>query len=202
MNDTLTLVGFHGTSEANARRIEQVGFQPSESGWLGYGTYFFLEGISDPVQDAAGWAIGQAYDRSKGSYRYDEYCVLEIQATLEPIAIFDLRQEVGLHTFHSMTSELKREVIDHHYNDGDQLDKLEIGDEALLEVIVDSLSIQGFISWFYSQVDPRERRLRRQGNNRFRIPNVTVFCLRDVACIDANSIRIVKEGRCTDDARQ
>lgn len=199
MSNALTLVGFHGTSEENARRIEQTGFQPSQAGWLGYGIYFFLAGISDPVQDAAGWAIGQAYDRSKGTYRYDEYCVLEVKATLEPNALFDLRQEVGLHTFHSMTANLKRKIINRHYNDGDKLDT---GDEALLEVIVNLLSIKGFINWFYSQVDPRERRLQRQGNNRFRIPNVTVFCLLDVACINTDSIRIVKEGRCDDDTGQ
>lgn len=49
--------GYHGTSEENAAQIIKSKFIPSENhdDWLGYGVYFFIDGISCPINNAKAW---------------------------------------------------------------------------------------------------------------------------------------------------
>lgn len=187
MSEMLTLEGFHGTSEENAKSIERNNFQPSEGGWLGSGIYFYLGGISNPQEDAKNWAISEAYRPSKRFY--DRFCVLKARIQIGSEAILDLRTEEDLRIFHTVTRALKEEVVARCYNEGSKID---IGDETLCIEAAKHLELQGFIGWFYSLVDPKERSLRRKGKERFKIPNVTVLCVLDVATIDKNSITLLE----------
>ncbi|MDR5610419.1 MULTISPECIES: hypothetical protein [unclassified Arsenophonus] len=62
----MELIGYHGTNAENEDMILSGNFRVStkDDEWLGTGAYFFIAGISDPINDAERWAIVQAYDHN------------------------------------------------------------------------------------------------------------------------------------------
>lgn len=88
--------GYHGTDFDKQQSIFDMNFSvsASEDDWLGTGAYFFIDGISDPIQDAKHWAKLHAYDKIKKSNRYNKYAV--IKAIINVTNVLRLDQQDGM----------------------------------------------------------------------------------------------------------
>lgn len=98
-SDNKIYIGYHGTNYENVESIIKHGFRISDKAdeWLGYGIYFFTDGISDPIENAKEWAINQAWDKNTKQNLYKKYAVLKITAQSE--RVLDLTTVEGLQTF-------------------------------------------------------------------------------------------------------
>lgn len=59
-----TCIGYHGTSEENAKSIVATKFRPSKEGdeYLGTGVYFFVDGLCCPITAGKLWAVAKHSD--------------------------------------------------------------------------------------------------------------------------------------------
>lgn len=97
-DDTLTIVGYHGTLMDRARVIEENGFKQSNKifEWLGYGVYFF-----DSFDNAKKWAH-QEFRRTKG--RRSPPVVIIVDINLEPHSLLDLDLQCVMDNFKELES--------------------------------------------------------------------------------------------------
>ncbi|WP_428353235.1 hypothetical protein [Methyloprofundus sp.] len=100
------IIGYHGTSEENAEKIVNTTFKRSENpdDWLGYGVYFFVDGISDPINNAKEWAMYKAWSGNTKSVLYSRYNVLS--AKVIGSNILDTNKIDDLKAFNSVRDRL------------------------------------------------------------------------------------------------
>ncbi|MGB4499398.1 MAG: hypothetical protein WBI40_11955 [Methylococcaceae bacterium] len=99
---------YHGTSEQNATEIIKSGFIPSENhdDWLGFGVYFFIDGISCPINNAREWAVNQSWDKNNGTNKYNRYGIIETIVKVPESKLLDLTSNDGLKGFNEFRNHI------------------------------------------------------------------------------------------------
>ncbi len=95
----ISIEGHHGTSFASAELIQGNDYRLStgDDEWLGDGVYFFVEGIkSNTAELAEKWAIAQAWDNKRKTYKYKQFAVLKSVIIVEEDNFLDLTSEDGI----------------------------------------------------------------------------------------------------------
>tara|TARA_R110002167_G_scaffold57840_8_gene163888 strand:- start:123579 stop:124145 length:567 start_codon:yes stop_codon:yes gene_type:complete len=184
---SFAITGYHGTSSDSVANILLENFRKSENDdeWLGFGVYFFIEGITDPIANAIEWARNQAYD--KGVYLYDDLSVLESNIVCNRDAVLNVTETEGLKVFNALRETLiqKNRKIFNSHNRNNRHDN-----KVLWNAISEYLDLDAIIHNLYIK-DCYQRRKRVDSN----VPNTTVICVKAPHLIRLESIcEIVKEG--------
>jgi len=92
MNKIL-LTGYHGTNFENKESILTHNFNLSrgDKEWLGDGVYFFIEGLSNPIENAKKWAEAEASRK-----KYTQLVVFEAIIEVEESKFLDLTTTEGM----------------------------------------------------------------------------------------------------------
>lgn len=165
-----TIEGFHGTSKDSAAQILASSFKSSNKAdeWLGFGIYFFVEGISDPAKNAQDWAKAQAFDKKTGGSKYQQYGILKSKIKLNPDRVIDLTDNEGLKFF----NEIKEDIFDQIFGSFHLGVKPSEHNCRLFNFIVNYLSSEAVKHNLYIK-SIRERKIRLRLN----VPNTTVLCV-------------------------
>ncbi|HDL7186381.1 hypothetical protein ACSMDF_04750 [Yersinia enterocolitica] len=93
--------GYHGTDAKNEIPILAGNFRVSSQNddWLGTGAYFFIEGISNPKENARHWAKLRAYDKRVKKNTYAQYCV--VKAEIDVSQVLELDTQSGMIAFNA-----------------------------------------------------------------------------------------------------
>jgi hypothetical protein len=168
----LNCLGYHGTSEEGARKIESEGYEASvDKEWLGKGIYFFctVPEVVDGLAEAKAWVV---YVK-----KFDRWVVFEAKITSENF--LDLVQNVD----HRVRfDEVRRQLLDQHLRTGKVRQAFQ--DYIIFRYIDDKMKfdvIRAFVD-----AAPKE-----YFSNVVRRPQVQM-CVKRTACIIQN--RIVEEG--------
>ena len=99
-------LSYHGTNRENTPLIVKDGFVPSAhfNDWLGYGVYFFINGISCPKNNAKEWGINQSWNGKIKKNAYTDYSVIE--ATIYANNILDLRNDEDQIVFNQLRDHI------------------------------------------------------------------------------------------------
>lgn len=111
----ITLEGFHGTNSANIKSIQENNFKPSigDAEWLGNGTYFFVEGISNdrhPQTAAANWVEASSWDNNSKRLTYHECSVFKAVIEVEDDNLLDLTTLEGMEIFNLYRRKLNSDI--------------------------------------------------------------------------------------------
>jgi hypothetical protein len=104
----LNCLGYHGTSQEGARKIEAEGYEASgDENWLGRGVYFFgtIPDVTNGETEARAWAV---YVK-----KCDNWAV--IQVTINSEKFLDLVQNIG---HRRLFEEAKRKMLEQHQRMG------------------------------------------------------------------------------------
>jgi len=165
-NDSIEFVGYHGTNSKYVPDIYKHNFKISKNAgeWLGYGTYFFVEGVSCPIKNAREWALNEAYK----DLNYKHYSILKVRAVGK--TIFDLTTIDGLKKF----DELRNQIIKKYNTYFHRNRNFYEDDRIILNLIIKWMKIDILISNLY--VKTTAQRISKIYS---RIPNVTVMLVTD-----------------------
>ena len=173
---TTTYHGFHGTLASLVEPIKTSGIQPSDNpdDWLGEGTYFFIDGLDDPMSSATRWARCKAWDKERQEFMEAAVAVVEVVITVDEKGVFDLREPANARCFHRLRQDWLASQMPHEWThlprpakdrfDSDLFDRFKI-----------ERSIAALIGSFHILFSLRERHFRLDS----RIPNVAILCLTD-----------------------
>lgn len=171
---TVSFTAYHGTLPSRLEAIRQSGFQPSVNidDWLGCGTYFFVDGLSDPWNSAIDWAACSTWDKQTQCFQEDSVVVIKAVLTAPQHSVFDLRDMNNARDFHLFRRHwLKRK------HSGALTDLVRPHERSYdADALNDFRQQHGIgilIGNFHIQLSVRERYLRFDS----RIPNVSVLCL-------------------------
>lgn len=184
LEDEKEFTAYHGTDTKNVTNIQKSNFNKSEEldEWLGYGVYFFIEGISCPINNAKEWAINQGWKRRVDSYCY--YSVLSVQVKATNVLDTNIKEHlVEVNKVRSLLIEIEKNnwARDRNFSEDNRVMWNLIADFMDLEIIIHNLYIQ----------TKTERILKIKSN----IPNATVMCVKNVANIQLNSLKVIDKGR-------
>ncbi|WP_305909590.1 hypothetical protein Q9L42_004655 [Methylomarinum sp. Ch1-1] len=186
VEESKIFIGYHGTSEECADKILDTNFKPSENpdDWLGYGIYFFVDGISDPINNAKEWATNQAWNGRSNPPLYPRYTVLS--AEVHGKNVLDTNKQEDLKAFNQVRDKLL-EIHDKHWK---RNRKLEEDNRILWNMVADFMKLEIIIHNLYIKTK-RQRQYRIKSN----VPNVTVMCVKNSANICTNTMKKAKEGK-------
>ncbi len=175
---------YHGTSNDAAISIREEGFlmSKSEGEWLGDGVYFFLGGISDPKEDAEGWAICNSWDNKTKRNKYEIFAVIESILRVEDDNLIDLDNVDDLCFFNEFRESFNEKIRRAGKNYGKYADGYVLNEMSNVDVKVVKARK-------YVKLKPDDRILDIRGS----APNCTICSVRDSNCI--TNTRIVKTGR-------
>lgn len=174
-------VGYHGTDASKVSSIQQFNFNKSteDDDWLGHGVYFFVEGISCPVENASEWAVNQAFKK-----KYAEYAVL--QADIVGIRLLDTTTLDGLKAFNTIRNALIRK----HNSYFHPARNIYEDDRLMWNMVAKALKLDIIIHNLYIK-DNIQRRKRIASN----VPNTTVICVKEPSSVVLGSIQVACKGR-------
>lgn len=164
---SISIEAYHGTTDEGANSILAGTFNESVRAdeWLGHGIYFFVDGISDPLENSIKWATAQAGKDSVGK----KISVLKSVIDLDEDKILDITDIEGLNSFNDIKEDLFDKIFE----------KLSLRIPAsqhncmLFNFMVDWFDIHAVKHNLY--IKPvRERKLKLRLN----VPNTTVLCVR------------------------
>ena len=190
MQEMIEIEVFHGTNHQHFNSIKQNNFKGStgleHEQWLGDGVYFFSKGVPpNPEESAENWAIAEAWDNKTYSYFYRKYCVLKAVVNVEKSKFLDLSTWDGMEVFNYLRSlyidklREKRTKLKHgEFKDG------HIINNALQTIDLEIDVVRG--NFYFKFTDDRIC------NAQFKTPNCTILAVRNVNCIDINSIQSIK----------
>ncbi|MBQ5941767.1 hypothetical protein [Massilia sp. AB1] len=163
---------YHGTSDTGAKGILQAGYNNSQKPheWLGHGVYFFVDGISDPIENAHEWARAQAWDAENGKNKYHEFAVLKSTVTIDEDRFIDITTTDGLKIFND-AKELLFNKIEKNFRG--RFVKQDQHNCILFNFMVNYFEAQAVKHHLYIK-SIRERKL----SLRLNVPNTTVLCVR------------------------
>lgn len=179
--------GFHGASRANAESIvRSENFKPSTGAdhWFGEGKYFFVEGISDPLENARAWANVSSWCKYKRRLKYRELGVLSAKIQACKGSVCDLRTEQDAISFEQARKFVVSKLAESEKGIADYLDSM------VFDFLASELGILIFVGNQYIKLSSEERRY----NVRSRIPNVTMLCARESKNISITEFKIVAQG--------
>lgn len=177
---------FHGTNSELVANIKQSNFRKSEkkNEWLGFGVYFFVEGITEPIANAVEWATNQSY-HSEG-YRYDSLSVLESTVVCDKNAVLNVTENEGLKVFNELRDVLNEKHKKSFKNTSRDLSQ---DNRVIWNAMSEYLSLDAIVHNLYIK-DCFQRRKKVNSN----VPNTTVLCVKDPKFIRLDSItEIVKK---------
>ncbi len=180
----INYIGYHGTDSTCVASIKANNFELSQKNneWLGFGVYFFIEGIGCPITNASEWANNQAYSREGACY--ENYSVLSAPltctyvlnaSTLEGINAFNKVRDYALAKFPSFRSEFRDKYGDNR---------------AMWNFVSKRLKLDAVIHSLYIK-----HKLQRVRNIASNVPNSLVLCVKDNKYIDSERIDVIKEGK-------
>ncbi|PKK36550.1 hypothetical protein BWI96_11895 [Siphonobacter sp. SORGH_AS_0500] len=183
--------GYHGTNEANVGNILTNHFNISEGPdeWLGDGTYFFVEGISDPVQRAIQWAVVTAWDKLGKRNRYSRYSVIKAIITVEEEYLLDLTTLEGRQVMNYLQEQYVKKLA--------QMSKELRGSKKATEgAIINDVRDEGIFRLDVVKADfPFKFAAERILGTAFRQPNVTICAVFEPNNnINADSMCVVESG--------
>jgi len=171
----MIIEAFHGTKLENVTQILHQGFRisQSEDDWLGYGVYFFVDGVSCPYRSAYEWALNKYNDST---------AVLRTTIDVDPHYVLDLRETRNLRRY----SEVRKEVISSHeklLQDRRDLSikkrkDIRVDDQIITNIIHKKLGIKVIIHNTYIK-DKAQRALMLESS----YPNSTACCVSDTSLI-------------------
>lgn len=185
VEDSKIFIGYHGTNKESADAILETNFKFSNNpdDWLGYGIYFFVEGISNPINNATEWAKNKAWNGGGASLLYSSYAILS--AEVGGKNVLDTNKKDDLIVFNEVR-ELLLETHDQYW----QKDRRLKNDNRILwNLVADFLEIEIIIHNLY--IKTKQQRIKRIDSN---VPNVTVMCVKDVKNINIDTIKKEKVG--------
>jgi hypothetical protein len=178
------IVGFHGTSSESAAQILANAYNESnkKNEWLGHGVYFFVEGVSDPLENATEWARANAWEN--GSYKYTNFAVIQSDIVIFEKKYIDLTNTIGLFRFNAFKEKFFNKIFTNFSISSAKIDEHNC---MLFNFAMATLGIQAIKHNLYIK-SVRERKFKLRLN----VPNTTVLCVLKNN-IESNS-KIVKEG--------
>ena len=184
MANNTQITGYHGTAYDNVGAIRARGFKRSTKSyeWLGYGVYFFIEGISDPIEAAREWAT--LHSVRGGVKRYRQYAI--ISAEISPHELVDLTKREQLGEF----NRLRDKIIERYSENFSRKPPVE-HDRLVFNFAREELGCDAVIANLYIQNNQQSS----MGIDS-RVPNTTVLVVAKVEIIGTNTINLVEEGEC------
>lgn len=176
--------GFHGSDLNCVNSIISENFRPSENDddWLGHGVYFFIDGISDPKENAIEWAKNQAF-KGRGEFLYDKYAVLK--ADIECTHVLDTTNVEGLKAFNIM----RKSVIQKHDQTFIPNRNIRYDDRIMWNLVAQMMELDAVIHNLY--IKDKVQRIKKISSN---VPNSTVLCVKMSTSIIQKSIKVVCDG--------
>lgn len=174
---------FHGSDFNNIGSILAESFRKSEGEdeWLGHGVYFFVEGISDPTENAIEWAKNQAY--SKGEFKYKEFAVFKAVVVCDKV--LDVTNTEGLKAFNA----LRNMIIEKHDKLFERNRDFQCDDRVMWNLVATSLRVDAVKHNLY--IKDKTQRVKKIRSN---TPNTTVLCVKSPDSIVKDTIEIVCHG--------
>jgi hypothetical protein len=179
--------GFHGASKASAESVvSSENFKPSTGAhhWFGEGRYFFIEGISDPLENACAWAKVSSWCRNKKGLKYTEFGVLSAKIQACEDSVCDLRAEENAIHFEKARKLVVSKLAESEKGIANYLDSM------VFDFLANEFEILIFIGNQYIKLSSAERRYRVIS----RIPNVTMLCARNSENVSITEFNIVAHG--------
>ncbi len=180
---TIQYNGFHGSDFDNIDSILSENFRESENEdeWLGYGVYFFVDGISDPQKNAMEWAKNQAYN--KGKVDYDKFVVFKAEVVCG--RVLDTTNLDGLKVFNTLRDAL----IKKHDECFQKNRNVWCDDRIMWNLVAQTMKLDAVVHNLY--IKSKIQRIKKIGSN---VPNTTVLCVKVPASIVKETIEIVCDG--------
>ncbi len=181
---------FHGTNHKHFASIKQSNFKVStgvsHEPWLGDGVYFFTEGVPPNADESAeNWAKTEAWDNTKLEYVYRKYCVIKALVKVEQSKFLDLTCKDGIEIFNYLRSEYIKKLR----QEKRKLKHGEFKDGHIINMAFKSIGLEIDVvrgNFYFKFTDDRIC------NAQFKTPNCTILAVRNVKCIDINSITLLK----------
>lgn len=180
---TTEYIAFHGSDLNNKASILSNNFHPSknEKDWLGHGVYFFIDGVSDPVNNATEWAKNQAFTRE--GWSYDKYGIFQAKVVCE--RVLDVTNIEGLKFFNVLRNRLIEKNDEHFERNRDKL----CDDQVMWNLVASVAELDAVIHNLY--IKNKTQRIKKIMSN---VPNTTVLCVKEPASIIKDSIEVLQEG--------
>lgn len=168
----ILIEAYHGTSREAANDILTNSFNESVKvdEWLGHGIYFFVPGVSDPVENSKQWATAQAWNAEQKVNNYTHMSVLKANVELEADRVVDITETSGLAAFNEIKEQLFDKIFDNFRFLRDNPSQHNC---ILFNFVVDTLDAHAVKHNLYIK-NVRERKLKL----RLHVPNTTVLCVR------------------------
>ncbi|EII2984489.1 hypothetical protein V8050_002925 [Vibrio parahaemolyticus] len=180
---TIEYTGFHGSDFDNVKSILAENFRESENNdeWLGYGVYFFVEGISEPKENAIEWARNQSY--ANGKLKYDKYAVFKAKVVCD--RVLDTTNTQGLAAFNTLRNALIKKHDDCFQKNRD----FRSDDRVMWNLVAQTMKLDAVVHNLY--IKDRVQRIKKIGSN---VPNTTVLCVKVPTSIVRETIEVVCDG--------
>ena len=181
----VTFRGFHGTLASRVDSIRASGIYPSDNpdDWLGEGTYFFIDGLDDPIASASRWARCKAWDKVDQEFDEVQIAVFEVAITLAESNVFDLREPANAKQFHRERRQWLKAQVPRRSTRQPRPVETKF-DTDILDAFKLDRGIDALIGDFHIQFSLRERHFRLDS----RIPNVAVMCLTNPAPVTTGPV--------------
>lgn len=185
MKDKREFIGYHGTSEASANSILSSNFKPSENpdDWLGYGIYFFIEGINVPIDNAIEWAKTKAWNGRDQPLKYSKYNILSVLVSGKHV--LNTSNMDDLNAFNKLREKLQ--VAEKRSFPRDR--NLNEDDRVMWNLVADFLNLEIIIHNLYIKTESQ-----RKLNIVSKVPNTTVMCVKNTNNIHFETIKMIIEG--------
>lgn len=169
--------GYHGTSLSSAKAIVASNYRISEQDrdWLGHGAYFFIDGFTNPIDNAIHWARFRSWDPEARKYKYSEYAVLS--SLIHTQSHLDLDVVEDLIIFNKIRDKLAQRMTQEGYRYSAALES----DCYVANFALKNLNLDALVR--------REAITSRRGQLKTRIPNCRIMCLKEpTRCAIKNDI--------------
>lgn len=173
MSDIVHYDGFHGTSAEKAAGIIRDGFNEvnDETLYLGNGAYFFVEGISDPSEDALNFVTNVN--------PVDNPTVVVADIDTEKDCILDLNTDCGLKIF----NHVKKRFFSKRIEDNERMSRKDIDDGKIINFIVGEKIFEPEVKIVLSQRTLSLNKEERELNLHSMVPNCIFCCVKNYSCI-------------------
>lgn len=174
------IVAYHGTTQAAAESILETSFKinRSDEDWLGSGVYFFIEGISDPIENAFEWA---------NNNHNGAPAIIRIEAIIDEGEILDLTTSTGINSYNQHRELIIKSNINYLQKRRNLSIKkrrdIRLDDCIITNLMQDRLRYKAITHNVYIK-NSNQRELILESS----YPNSTVLCINDLSTITCMKI--------------